>query len=616
MAPASFDPYYKWLGIPPEEQPPNHYRLLGIPLFESDLDVIENAAHRQMVYVRTFQTGRNADLSQKLLNELAAAKVCLMSRSKRAAYDESLRRQMRGESGGDGAAASGIAGAEVSADDSQASDEVAASQDSADAASDSSWSGGGGSPLLDFSRPATERRDKPRGKRHGKRAKQPLVAILLLFGGLGVVAVFLIVLLLVLMFRKPKDGGKTGQAAGSPAVVPGEGTGASGLGKGAFGTGEFGKSAGTAQAGKTIAGSELSTAAGTGKTKSSTGFESSDVAAGKGTKAAKPDPNVPAVGGGQGAETGANPPGTGASSDDKRMERIRTQFDLARQALIGRDAIKAQAALGGLGSLNRDPMLREEKERLDAISRFVSEFWKSVRSGATRVKGRLEGGGNGKSGGGKGNNNKKSDNKADDDNTGENKAKDNTANENKEKGKDNKDRDNKAEDEAGGKKDEPKSGRNAKDQSADGNGQNSSDERPEPQELEFLGEVFGLADEGSRADFTLNGEPWTAPLFELPPKAAVALALLSMNDSDGFGRFYVATFLLIDQKGDPEENREIGMAMYRHAEMLSGEPNSFIEKEFELEADLLEKAAKKFSGEKLKVRQRPKRGSMTDDSSP
>ena len=24
-----FDPYHIWLGIPPEEQPPNHYRLLG-----------------------------------------------------------------------------------------------------------------------------------------------------------------------------------------------------------------------------------------------------------------------------------------------------------------------------------------------------------------------------------------------------------------------------------------------------------------------------------------------------------------------------------------------------------------------------------------------------------
>ena len=36
----SFDPYHKWLSIPPEEQPPNHYRLLGTKPFESDLDVI------------------------------------------------------------------------------------------------------------------------------------------------------------------------------------------------------------------------------------------------------------------------------------------------------------------------------------------------------------------------------------------------------------------------------------------------------------------------------------------------------------------------------------------------------------------------------------------------
>src|SRR5687768_18381170 len=39
-----FDPYHKWLAIPPEEQPPHHYRLLGIKLFESDPDVIESAA--------------------------------------------------------------------------------------------------------------------------------------------------------------------------------------------------------------------------------------------------------------------------------------------------------------------------------------------------------------------------------------------------------------------------------------------------------------------------------------------------------------------------------------------------------------------------------------------
>jgi hypothetical protein len=30
---ADFDPYHKWLGIPPPQQPPHHYRLLGIDLY-------------------------------------------------------------------------------------------------------------------------------------------------------------------------------------------------------------------------------------------------------------------------------------------------------------------------------------------------------------------------------------------------------------------------------------------------------------------------------------------------------------------------------------------------------------------------------------------------------
>lgn len=51
---AEFDPYYTWLGIAPEEQPPNHYRLLGIRLFEDNADVISNAADREMGHLFTF----------------------------------------------------------------------------------------------------------------------------------------------------------------------------------------------------------------------------------------------------------------------------------------------------------------------------------------------------------------------------------------------------------------------------------------------------------------------------------------------------------------------------------------------------------------------------------
>ncbi|MBM4091854.1 MAG: hypothetical protein FJ276_20860 [Planctomycetes bacterium] len=86
-----FDPYHQWLGIPPEEQPPHHYRLLGIKVLEDNVDVIEHAADRQMTHVRTFQTGPRAALSQKLLNELAAAKRCLLTPERKAAYDEQLR---------------------------------------------------------------------------------------------------------------------------------------------------------------------------------------------------------------------------------------------------------------------------------------------------------------------------------------------------------------------------------------------------------------------------------------------------------------------------------------------------------------------------------------------
>ncbi|MBC8355609.1 MAG: LamG domain-containing protein [Planctomycetes bacterium] len=86
-----FDPYHKWLGIPPAEQPPNHYRLLGLNLFESDPDVIENGSDRQMTHLRSFQTGPRMKECQRLLNEVAAARVLLLEAQKKAAYDQLLR---------------------------------------------------------------------------------------------------------------------------------------------------------------------------------------------------------------------------------------------------------------------------------------------------------------------------------------------------------------------------------------------------------------------------------------------------------------------------------------------------------------------------------------------
>lgn len=89
-----FDPYRKWLGIPPKDQPPNHYRLLGIANFETDPDVIDNAATRQMAHVRTFKNSKHAALSQRILTELSAARLCLLTPEQKQTYDTWLRGQL------------------------------------------------------------------------------------------------------------------------------------------------------------------------------------------------------------------------------------------------------------------------------------------------------------------------------------------------------------------------------------------------------------------------------------------------------------------------------------------------------------------------------------------
>ena len=86
-----FDPYFKWLSIPPDQQPPNHYRLLGVPEFVDDADVIENAADKQTMMLRTLATGKHAAISQRILNEVSTAKLTLLDPAQKSAYDTQLR---------------------------------------------------------------------------------------------------------------------------------------------------------------------------------------------------------------------------------------------------------------------------------------------------------------------------------------------------------------------------------------------------------------------------------------------------------------------------------------------------------------------------------------------
>ncbi len=98
---AEFDPYYKWLAIPPRDQPPNHYRLLGVETFEPDADVIANAADQRMAHLRVFKTGEHVADAQRLLNEIATARTCLLNPERKLEYDEGLREELRAAEGGE-----------------------------------------------------------------------------------------------------------------------------------------------------------------------------------------------------------------------------------------------------------------------------------------------------------------------------------------------------------------------------------------------------------------------------------------------------------------------------------------------------------------------------------
>jgi hypothetical protein len=87
----SFNPYEKWLGIPLAEQPPSYYRLLGVEEFEAAAECLTRAADERMIHIRTFQTGPRGALTQKLLNEISAARICLTDDEARGAYDRLLR---------------------------------------------------------------------------------------------------------------------------------------------------------------------------------------------------------------------------------------------------------------------------------------------------------------------------------------------------------------------------------------------------------------------------------------------------------------------------------------------------------------------------------------------
>lgn len=93
----SFDPYKEWFRIPPArwkgEQGPDFYILLGLRRFESDANRIHEASLQRMKLLRQRQTGARAELTQRLMNEVSQARLCLGDPTRKAQYDFELEQR-------------------------------------------------------------------------------------------------------------------------------------------------------------------------------------------------------------------------------------------------------------------------------------------------------------------------------------------------------------------------------------------------------------------------------------------------------------------------------------------------------------------------------------------
>ncbi len=109
--------YQKYLGISDTQIPPNHYTLLGIQPLESDPETIRKAAQKRADCLRKQKTDENISELQTLMNELAAARLCLLNDSRRKEYEDFINGQK----------ASGVQMASPFASQSDSAQEAAAS---------------------------------------------------------------------------------------------------------------------------------------------------------------------------------------------------------------------------------------------------------------------------------------------------------------------------------------------------------------------------------------------------------------------------------------------------------------------------------------------------------
>ncbi|MEK6236429.1 MAG: hypothetical protein N2C14_17110, partial [Planctomycetales bacterium] len=87
----SFDPYEYWLGVPPTEQPANHYRLLGLKVFETDAVHIQRTADHWLAFFGSLLGGDYAAPAKQLRDEVSAASAVLLDVNQKQQYDAWLQ---------------------------------------------------------------------------------------------------------------------------------------------------------------------------------------------------------------------------------------------------------------------------------------------------------------------------------------------------------------------------------------------------------------------------------------------------------------------------------------------------------------------------------------------
>lgn len=89
--PHQFNPYHEWLGLDQSLTAPNYFQLLGVDPDEEDAERLAAAASEALARVRRHRPGSHAKQWADLLDEITAAKVCLIDPRARRVYLRQLQ---------------------------------------------------------------------------------------------------------------------------------------------------------------------------------------------------------------------------------------------------------------------------------------------------------------------------------------------------------------------------------------------------------------------------------------------------------------------------------------------------------------------------------------------